>query len=90
MLSGIIVLSKLLLSVKWKEWVGVFPCIRCNVMYTESMVFEPFFAEVGYRLNRFGDSRTTRFCSLCLDQGLELGIFLSFISQEECFSSAVR
>ena len=56
----------------------------------KGMVFEPFFSEVGYRLNRVGDSHRARFCSLCLDQGLELGIFLSFISQEECFSSAVR
>ena len=49
----------------------------------KGMVFELFFSEVGYRLNRVGDSHRARFCSLCLDQGLELGIFLSFISQEE-------
>ena len=49
----------------------------------KGIVFEPFFSEVGYRLNLFGDSHRARFCSLCLEQGLELGIFLSFISQEE-------
>ena len=38
-LSGIIVLPKLLLSVEQKEWVGVFPCISCNVMYTERYSF---------------------------------------------------
>ena len=38
-LSGIIVLPKLLLSVERKEWVGVFPCISCNVMYTERYGF---------------------------------------------------
>ena len=41
----------------------------------KGMVFEPFFSEVGYRLNRFEDSHRARFCSLWLDQGLELGIF---------------
>lgn len=41
----------------------------------KGMVFEPFCSEVGYRFNRFEDSHRARFCSLCLDQGLELGIF---------------
>lgn len=41
----------------------------------KGMVFEPFWLEVGYRLNRFKDSHRVRFCAHCWDQGLELGSF---------------
>ena len=69
---------------------GGFPLYKLyNIMLCilKGMVFEPFCSEVGYRFNCFEDSHRARFCSLCLDQGLELGIFFYHLSFRKSVSA---
>ena len=75
MLSGIIVLPKLLLSVKRKEWVGVFPCISCNVMYTERYGFWTIFLGSWIQIKSFWGFTYNKVLFSLLGPGSGIGYF---------------
>ena len=75
MISGIIVLPKLLLSVERKEWVGVFPCISCNVMYTERYGFWTIFLGSWIQIKSFWGFTYNKVLFSLLGPGSGIGYF---------------